>query len=460
MKRLLIIPAALMALAFAACEDTASPIGSSIVDDKVSIVVDSSFTITGHTVETGAVQSRTLTQLIGSLRNAGFGELSSTVVTQFMPASTIDTAGISVADIDSLVLELRMNKDAFSGDSIAPMGIDVFRLNRDLPSPIYSNFDPAEYYSSTDRLGSAIYSASAIGQSDTVAASDYRYIQVGMPIALARDIFNAYKAHPEYFSNPESFINNVFRGVYISNSYGSGRMSRITRTLMRMYYHHTYLDEDKQRDTTVYHIGNYMAVTPEIVTNNNIRLDLSENIRTKLDAGENLIIAPAGTEVEFKFPAREIVERYRAEKSTSSVINTLKLSIPADTLSNPEGIPAPPYVLLVLADKREEFFANNDLPDNITSFYTAYNTLTKSYDFSGLRSYILNLLDKDEITDADVTFRLCPVQVEFETTGSSYWDYGTTESAVVPYVSGPAMVKISLDKAKISFTYSNQTINY
>ncbi|MDE6110032.1 MAG: hypothetical protein K2F72_07100, partial [Muribaculaceae bacterium] len=90
----------------------------------------------------------------------------------------------------------------------------------------------------------------------------------------------------------------------------------------------------------------------------------------------------------------------------------------------------------------------------------AYNTLTHTYDFYGLRSYLMTLLDKDEITDADVTFRLCPVQVEFETTGSSYWDYGTTESAVVPYVSGPAMVKISLDKAKISFTYSNQTINY
>ncbi|MDE6286814.1 MAG: DUF4270 domain-containing protein, partial [Muribaculaceae bacterium] len=191
MKRLLIISAAITALAFAACDDTTSPIGSSIVDDKISIVVDSSFTLTGHTVETGAVQSRTLTQLIGSLRNAGFGELSSTVVTQFMPASTLDTAGITVADIDSLMLELRMNKDAFSGDSIAPMGVEVFRLNRDLPSPIYSNFDPAEYFDTRDRLGSAIYSASAIGQSDTVAASAYRYIQGGMPIALAHEIFNA-----------------------------------------------------------------------------------------------------------------------------------------------------------------------------------------------------------------------------------------------------------------------------
>ncbi len=72
----------------------------------------------------------------------------------------------------------------------------------------------------------------------------------------------------------------------------------------------------------------------------------------------------------------------------------------------------------------------------------------------------MQLLEKEEITPADVTFRLCPVQVEFESTGSSYWDYSTTESALVPYVQGPAMVRISLKDTKISFTFSNQTINY
>lgn len=99
MKRLLIIPAAALALAFGACEEETT-IGSSIVDDELSIVIDSNFTISGRTVETGAVQSRTLTQLIGSIDNKDFGSLSSTVVTQFMPASSIDTTGISLSDID------------------------------------------------------------------------------------------------------------------------------------------------------------------------------------------------------------------------------------------------------------------------------------------------------------------------------------------------------------------------
>ena len=459
MKRFLIIPAALAALAFGSCEETSS-IGSTIVEDELSIVIDSTFTLTGHTVEMGAVQSRTLTQLIGSIDSKEFGSLSSTVVTQFMAASVIDTTGITADDIDSLKLVLRMDKNAFTGDSVVPMGIDVYRLNRELPSPIYSNFSPAEYFDSSDRLGSAVYSASAVGQSDTVAASAYRYIEVGMPKKLARDIFNAYKANPENFATPQAFISNVFPGVYISNSYGRGRVSRVSQTMMRMFYHHTYFDESKQKDTTVYKIGNYMAVTPEVVTNNNIRFEMSDEITAMLNSGENMLVAPAGVEVELTFPVREIIASYNANTGESAVINTLSMTIPADTLSNPEGIGAPPYALLVLASKKDEFFASNQLPDNKTSFYAAYNTDKHCYTFASMRKYLLDLLEKDEITAEDMTFRLCPVDVLFETTGSSYWDYSSTESAIVPYVQGPAMAKISLEKTKISFTYSNQTINY
>ncbi len=321
MKRLLAIPAAAILLAFVACEET-STIGNTIVDDEISVVIDSSFTITGQTVETGAVQSRTLTQLIGSLDAEAFGSLSSSVVTQFMPATIIDTTGITTADIDSLKLIMRMSKEAFTGDSVVPMGIEVYRLNRNLPSPIYSNFSPADYYDPSQRLGSAIYSASAVGESDTVAASPYRYIQVGMPRSLANELFEAYKANPKNFATPADFINNVFQGVYIANSYGNGRVSRITQTMMSMYYHRVVKNETTQKDSTVYMIGNYMAVTPEVVTNNNIRLDMSDNIRNMVSQGNNLIVAPAGLEVELTFPAQKIIDSYNAKKGQNSVINT------------------------------------------------------------------------------------------------------------------------------------------
>jgi hypothetical protein len=97
----------------------------------------------------------------------------------------------------------------------------------------------------------------------------------------------------------------------------------------------------------------------------------------------------------------------------------------------------------------------------VTSFYAAYDSTTKSYSFTGLRGYLLDLMAKDEITDEDLTFTLTPVDVETETTTSSYYSTGTTYvTAINPYVEKPAMAKLLLDKAKIWFVYSKQTINY
>ncbi|MDE6160775.1 MAG: DUF4270 domain-containing protein, partial [Muribaculaceae bacterium] len=157
MKRLLLITGAALAASFCACDDNTSAIGGSIAEDDLSIVIDSSFTLSGRTVEIGAVQSRTLTQLIGSIDSKEFGSLRSTVVTQFMPAAALDTIGISTADIDSMKLVMRMDKNAFTGDSVVPMGLKVYRLNRALPSPIYSDFSPEGYYAPNTKLASVIY---------------------------------------------------------------------------------------------------------------------------------------------------------------------------------------------------------------------------------------------------------------------------------------------------------------
>ena len=188
MKIKSIIACALAAATFiSSCDDNESNIGSSIIEDRISITVDSTFTITGRSVANSAVQSRTLLQLLGRIDAAGYGALSSDVVTQFMP-------------------------------SITPMGIEVYRLNRDLPSPIFSNFDPAGYYDPSQKIGSLIYNASTLGESDSLKNASYHTISVNLPRELAQEFFTAYKNDPSSFSSPSSFINRVFKGIYIRNS--------------------------------------------------------------------------------------------------------------------------------------------------------------------------------------------------------------------------------------------------
>ena len=123
---------------------------------------------------------------------------------------------------------------------------------------------------------------------------------------------------------------------------------------MRMYYHTTVPIEGAEppRDTTYYRVGNYFAVTPEVITNNNITLEIAQYIREKAAQGEKLLLAPAGYEVSFKFPADKIIDVYREKSGKLSILNTLSLSLPAEEIANDLGIEPPADVLLIPTAKR------------------------------------------------------------------------------------------------------------
>ncbi len=451
---------ALLATSMVACEDD-STIGESIIQDEIEIVIDSTFTVTGHSVASPKVQSRTITQLLGVINAKGFGSLRSDVVTQFMPTVDMDTTGVTVDDIDSIKLVLRIANGGYTGDSIVPMGLKVYQLDKQLPSPIYSDFSPEDYYSPQSEIGSAVYTATALGMSDSIAELSYRSVEVMLPLELGKKFFTRYKTNPETFSTPSAFA-EWFPGLYIANSYGAGRVMHFKSTDMRIYYRqHDVVDE---QDTTYYKTGVYFAVTPEIVTNNNIEMSISPDIQSRVDDGESIILAPAGLDVEVEFPARDIIARYRENKGLISVINTLSFEIPVEKVTNDYGINPPPYLLMVQSSKKDEFFANNDITDSKTSFYATYNSSTGKYTFTGMRDYIIDLLNKDVITDEDVMFTLTPVNVSTESSSSSSYYYSTSTTqyltGVYPYVDSPAMVKLLFDKAKIKFTYSKQSLNF
>ena len=454
MKSLSKIFALILATSLFSCDDSSS-IGSSITQEEVEIIVDSTFTITGKTVESERIQSRTLTQLLGKINANGYGELSSDVVTQFMPAGVIDTGGVTANDIDSIKLILQIPNGGYIGDSIAPMGLKVYRLNKQLPSPIFSDFNPEGYYSKTDLIGSSTYSANALGYNDSIKKLPYRSIYIDLPISLGKEFFNKYKESPSIYSNPIEFA-NFFPGIYITNSYGSGRVMKITNSQVKLYYHKTVTMEETGKDSTYYKVGNYFAVTPEIITNNNIHFNISEQLSSQIKSGDNILVAPTGTNVEISFPTQDIVNKYNNNKGNLSVINSLTLEIPVSKIKNSYNITPPPYVLMIKKSHVDDFFANSEVTDNENSFYAVYNSEKNCYQFSDMRSYIINMVNKDEITEEDSQFVIIPVSVNTENTSA----YSSTVfiSDIVPYVETPVMAKLLLNQAKIKFTFSKQTV--
>lgn len=449
----------MLALAFAACLtiwscNETSEIGNSIVQDKISVSVDSAFTVTGRSKLIQRIQSRTTSQLIGRIAAKGYGSLQSEVVTQFMPSSELSTVGVGLDDIDSLVLYMLVRKGEFVGDSIAPMGLEVYRLNKLLPSPIYSDFNPEGYYDPAP-LAATIYNVAA-QSADTVTSAGIE-IKVRMPLELGKELYSAYLSDPASFSTPTAFADNVFKGLYIKNSFGSGRLVRISSTLMSLYYK----THGENNDTLISKVGHYFAVTPEIITNNDIKVDVSDEIMKRVDDGEALVMGPAGIETQIRFPAPEIIASYKSAASKIKVLNTVTFSLPGEKIDNSGDFGMPMYLLLVLSKEKDKFFANNTLPDNKTSFYATYNSSTGTFDFGDMRTFVQSLIDKGDITEEDYTFSIVPVSATFETNQNNYY-YGTTSqtlSMLTPYAASPALGKLNLDKAKIKLTYSTQTID-
>lgn len=429
-------------------------IGSSLLEDEVQIVVDSAFTLSGSSVRLENVQPRTLTQLLGNVNIPGYGRISSSVVAQFMPVVALDTAEYGVANIDSAFMNFVYYPGNFIGDSIVPMGVAVYPLTQQLPAEINTNFSPEGYFDSNNKLASRVYAPSTLDKSLTDGS--IRTMALKLPHQFAVSLFDAFLANPDNYASGQLFTKNVFPGIFMDNDFGTGRLMRFERTSITFNMHKYTWNEDKKKNDTVYTVQEYYAVSPEVISNNNLSVELEESLRQRIESGAAAMVAPAGYGARLRFPAPEIMAAYRAHGGLLAVLNTVSMEIPADTL-DADGVSAPPYALLVREKDLEEFFAENKLPDNRTSFYAEFNKTSGSYTFGALAPYVLELLEKDasDISEEDYTFMMVPVQVNFEQDMTSYYNKYVV-SEVLPYIQSPAVAIMSLDKAKIKLTYSRQ----
>lgn len=450
--------AVLASLSLCSCDDETNGIGSSLIQSENNIIIEDNFKLTGHSVTNDKVQSRTAMLLIGSIDTDDYGHFSSDFVTQFMPVAQIDSTLTSAAAIDSVKLKLMFAPGNFVGDSIIPMGLEVYRLNKELKAPIFSDFNPQNYYDATRPLGSTIYDTSNLELSDSLKKLQHRDIYIDLPRDLGVELYNIYRDNPENYATPTAFAKH-FPGIYVRNSYGAGRVTQIGATLLQLYYHHDTTNA-VGRDTTYNYIGSFYSATPEVLSNNNIGYDIAPQLSQDVENGQQLIIAPAGLEVEMTFPLLDIIRYYRANSARLSVINNLTLSIPATNISNTYGIRPPSQLLMVLKKDKDKFFEESKITDGITSFYATYSDATDSYDFSSLRNYLLDALQREgKLTPDDYTFVLTPVSVDAETVYDSYSGTNVTYvKSVVPYVQQPAMVRLFLDKAKLQLTFTNQSV--
>lgn len=460
-----------MALGFIACQDDTSTIGGSLASGEVTITVDSIETdLRGKAEWIDDFDSRTTTKLLGNLTIPEYGNLNCSFVTQMMSATKMNIPdSIPESDVDSIRLVMSIPRGALTGDSLAPQQLRVFRINKALPKDIDSKFDPAGYYDPSAVFASKSYTVSNISKNDTIfAKSAYVNIPMKLPNEFGLELFRKYRDNDPIFEWPATF-NQWFPGLYVEQNFGNGCVANISSVRAYLYWHRkekisVTVDSAKveYRDVTRRDSVCLLASAPEVLSSNNIHYNPSARLRQLAAEGKSLVTSPGGYVTTFRFPVRQLLDRFLEADTELSVVSSLILKIPAVSVKNDYGMTPPNNLLMTTMDERESFFRENKIPDNVTSFYCTYDSDNKMYTFSSMREYLLKKLDeyrKDPTNFADdEVFCLQPVAVSTETVQQYYGQSVTYVTRVAPYLTSPTMVELDMEHAQILFTFSSQVL--
>lgn len=460
---------------FSSCEDETTTIGSVISAGEVIITVDSiNYQLNAKAIRIDQFDSKTGNLMIGNLQIENYGNLTCSFVTRLMSSANLEIPdsifGLDnfVERVDSCKLIMGAKRNDIVGDSLAPQKMTVYKLTEQLPSNIDNNFNPEGYYDPAIPFATKSYTVSGIAQKDSAFYNNnYVEINVDLPISFGREIFSAYKNNPSIFQWPQTMAKEFLPGLYVKSTFGNGCVANITTVYVGVFYHtleEETTEENDEKITTIEKVNNIaipFTVSPEVLSSNNISYQPSENIVLKNEATENngevVITTPGGYIAQFSFPAEDLLERYKKQNIHLSTINDLILYIPGESFDSSTGIGVTSNMLLIKKSEYEDFFANNKVPDNKTSFIGVYNASAGLFQFTTLRNYFIDLLSKVELSDEDIDFYLVPVDITTESS-STYYSETTYVTKCIPLTSKPTMTLLNTNEATIAFSFSTQII--
>ena len=475
----------------ASCEDHVSTVGSDLASGEVQIALDSLVwngtdqyiyrgeqkfkvacpKISHSTVFDDAIDSRSTTNLLGRISVPEYGDLNCSFVSQMMCATRLDIPdSIPVSQVDSMKLVFLVPRGALTGDSLVPQQLKVFKLSKSLPSDITNSFDPTGYYDPQKPLGIRSFTLSALGMSDSI----YKHRTViGIEIPLSKEMavetVNAYRDEKtkNIFEWPQTFEQH-FHGIYVEPSFGRGCVANIQMTNFVIFYNYKEAKTTTTNGTTTTTIETKVGYTgvfassPIVLSSNNITYRPSKLLQDLAAENEAIVTTPGGYRVNFKFPAKELIEIYQSSQSKLAVVSDLKFTIPVEKIENNYNLTPPPYLLMVKTSKLADFFKNNSRPDYMDSFYAKYDATNKCYSFESMRNYILDLI-RNGVKEDDLDFTIVPANLEFESEDSAnaynpYWPYyGSSSSSnsskkdppkCTPYIVTPTMSRLKMDEAQ------------
>lgn len=420
----------LAVIAFAACSDEMSLIGSSIQPDtdRVNIIPDTiDLSDAISTFKVDSIYALSTSALIGNLTDITYGNTQCDFMAQFNCVdnfTSIDSATYNKAHHYSTTITLLYKN--FWGNENEPMQISAYQLNNALSREIYSNTNTAKYCNKSTLLGRKSYTAKFKMASDV-----YDSIEIKLNDSFSDQLRDALKdPNNSIFKNDATF-KNFFKGVYITNNSGSGSIVKADSITLNFNYYTTKTKaEIKEKDSiivkspkndttkvkyTVYVFDGYTRHSKSVKANqlaylvnryNNSNLPIPANTDNF-----TYIKSPAGLFNRINIPMKAI-----AEKVGKSRLNGAKLTIYAERPDDATKtlLPAPKYLMLIKESELVDFFKNKTQFDDKKHAYATFSSSTNSYTFTNISKIFTKHLNETGIYTGEesVSFVLLPVAVD------------------------------------------------
>lgn len=290
-----------------------------------------------------------------------------------------------VAGLKPYYANLRLYYSGFFGDSLNPIKIEVFPLDKmiDANTKYYPSVDPTQFYDATAKpLASVTVSGWNLQVSDDIRnkSTYYPSITIPLPDSIAKTILESY-FNPEtrhYFADAASFMENLIKGFYVKCTQGDGTMLYIDRSILQVTFRHIGYDKN----------GNAILESPvaEFSGNSEV-LQINCLNWTGLDSQFNndsctWIRSPFGVLTEITLPVDSM-------RDNEYVLNSALLRLSTATTPSSRFKPSVPYrLLLIRKDLMKDFFNKNSAIDNIESFVSIYSSKYGTYTYNNIAALI------------------------------------------------------------------------
>jgi hypothetical protein len=444
-----------------ACDDNLTRVGITIQppEDLITVYTDT-FRMKAVTVKQDSIFAKTSSCMLGEMYDPIYGTIKADFLCQFYCVEGFEFSHTPYnGKIDSIELFIDYAYNSSGGvsaygDTLAPMQVSVYPINKPVKRNFYTNDNPENYCDMDHPLGVSTYTPYDLSISDSIRSlSSYMpNVRVKLPVELGQKFYDESINHPETFDSQSAF-NEFFPGVYVTNTFGSGNLILTQGEYIALRISYNYAVEDSQgQDSLVYYSQWFLSSKEvcQITRFKNGRIDhlLAEN------PTHTYVKSPAGLCTKLIIPTTEIAQRLDIQ---DRFINGFTLNLkylPADEWDF--ALLPPSHLLILPEDSVTTFFENANVEDNITSFISYSNDVTSSgvtpspntttggYSYTS-RAYtfgnISNLLKTHILRspDKDLSLLVLPVYRETRTSNSIYY------TASISHTLSPSSLKIRTD---------------